>query len=541
MRLFSTLFILGSLLGESHASPSPNYGYSHAACPADKCFSVIRRQPALASTASSFCSKYVSQSTSTSTITHTKIKTVTVNPSQKTVTKTISTTPTSTVTVTPAQGVATKSVTATAEETETVTPQPQTVTSTQSVTSTASTITSACGTSTVSSPLSTSIDYPAYPRSGNSRRDIEERNLPSIPKALSGPNCGSGKALTAKVKSACSCYLGPKKCTSTTTTTVVKTITAQGYAPAASTTSVTVTGSPVTSTVTASPPADSTVTITASTVTNSETVTAPTPADVTVTTTTIISLTQTACTTTTIRRPAAGLCGAPSVTATTYTSGTYSCTSASDPQFTAARFRIEGNADDGTSWEGCLASNSRELDTPSGGRHQCGNGGARLSTQIDEAGQINGFDYDGTYSPSFSDYFITRIAQTSQTGNQYWGVLNGGVFTTTGGCGARVDPGLEGLWLFDAFNMNFLLTLNLDYAIVRPGAPVSVTIFQGSPNGGRTSPAAGASFAGAVSDSSGVVSFNAPTSEGCYQYKATRGNDGRSNAFYLTVLENFGS
>ncbi|KAM3421948.1 lipase 3-like protein [Cercospora zeina] len=474
-------------------------------------------------------------------ITRTKTETVTVNPSQKTTTKTISTISTATVTVTPAQGVFTSSVTATATEIETVTPLPQTVTSTESVTSIFDTITSVCNTATVSSALPTVVDYPAYPKSGNTRRDIEERNLPSIPKALSGRKCGSGEVLTAKIKSACSCYLGPKKCTRTTTKTVKRTVTAQGYGGVTSTISVTITGSPITSTVTANPPADSTITITATTETTSETVTAPIPEDVTITTTTTISSTQTDCTTTTTTTYTNGICGAPSVTATTYTSGTYSCTSASDPQFTAARFRIEGDANDGTIWEGCLASNSCSLNTPSGGTHQCGNGGARLSTQIDEAGQINGFDYDGTWSPSFEDYFITRIAQTSHRDNRYWGVLSGGVFTVTGGCGARVNPDEEGLWLYDAFNMNVLLRVDLDYAIDRPGDTVSVTITRRSPNGGGSSPAAGASFAGAVSDASGVVSFTAPTSEGCYQYKATRGNDGRSNAFYLTVLENFGS
>lgn len=203
-------------------------------------------------------------------------------------------------------------------------------------------------------------------------------------------------------------------------------------------------------------------------------------------------------------------------------------------------------------FEGCIASTPRDITTPSGGTHRCdgtNNGanpssGATSTTQIDQAALQNGFTYDGTYSGSFQDYFITRIGDTAQTSSQFWGVLQNLAFTPAGGCQTEVltQPGGEDLWAFDAFNKNFFLTIDLDYAVVRPGASVSLTVSGADGNGGNLSPIAGASIAGtgATSDGSGRVTFTAPMNEGCYQYKATRSDSIRSKAFYLTVLNSFG-
>jgi hypothetical protein len=160
-------------------------------------------------------------------------------------------------------------------------------------------------------------------------------------------------------------------------------------------------------------------------------------------------------------------CGVP---VSTYTSGSITCANtASAPSATNARLRIEGNNDEGTLFEGCIASTPRSITTPSGGTHKCDgtnlnanpSPGATLSTQMDEAAREFGFDYDGTWDDQFQDFFITRIGRTSQTSTQFWGLLDNEVFTPTGGCQSLSQAGHRGLWAFDAFNARAFLTVSL--------------------------------------------------------------------------------
>lgn len=160
-------------------------------------------------------------------------------------------------------------------------------------------------------------------------------------------------------------------------------------------------------------------------------------------------------------------CGMP---VSTYTSGSIVCANtAPSPQATNARFRIEGNDGEGTIFEGCIASGPRSVTTPSGGTHLCDGTnnnanpapGGTLTTQIDEAARQFGFDYDGSYSNQFQDFFITRISQTAQTSNQFWGVLINEQFTPTGGCQSQFRNGDRGLWAFDAFNANAFLVVSI--------------------------------------------------------------------------------
>jgi len=103
------------------------------------------------------------------------------------------------------------------------------------------------------------------------------------------------------------------------------------------------------------------------------------------------------------------------------------------------------------------------------GTHKCDgtNGGAHtspggtLTTAIEAAGRRKGFGFDGTFDTSFNDFFIQSIAGTTQTANQFWGVLQDFTFTPAGGCSVYNSPG-EGLWAFDAFNQNYFLKLSKD-------------------------------------------------------------------------------
>jgi hypothetical protein len=159
-------------------------------------------------------------------------------------------------------------------------------------------------------------------------------------------------------------------------------------------------------------------------------------------------------------------CGAP---VATYTSGSISCTSPASPEETNGRFRIEGTDSEGTIFEGCIISRPETVTTPSGGSHLCDgtnnnanpSPGATLTTQINDAANLVGdFDFDGTYSSQFQDFFITRIGQSSQTSSQFWGLLVDRVFTPAGGCQTQVEPGKEGLWAYDAFNKNAFLKVS---------------------------------------------------------------------------------
>jgi hypothetical protein len=97
------------------------------------------------------------------------------------------------------------------------------------------------------------------------------------------------------------------------------------------------------------------------------------------------------------------------------------------------------------------------------------------------------------------------------------------------------SPG-EGLWAFAAFNKNYFLRLSSDYAVVKPGDAVSLTVLGTTGNSGASSPVSGASFAGQTSGADGSVTFTAPSTPGCYQYRAERGDSIRSQAFYLTIM-----
>jgi len=227
-------------------------------------------------------------------------------------------------------------------------------------------------------------------------------------------------ALTAKVSKACSCFLTP-----TTTRTV--TVTA---------TSVSVAGVPVSLFTQSYVPTELTLQ----------------KAAVTTTITTDQVLTTQTCTSTTTSTVTANggggmTCGLP---VSAYTSGSITCANtAATPAATNARFRIEGSDSEGTLFEGCIASGPRDVTTPSGGTHKCDgtndganpSPGATLTAQVDEVARQSGFDYDGSYSTAFQDFFITRIGQSAQRCHKYWGVLLNEQFIPTGGCQSQFRNG----------------------------------------------------------------------------------------------------
>nr|POE97710.1 hypothetical protein CFP56_76180 [Quercus suber] len=360
---------------------------------------------------------------------------------------------------------------------------PVTTTQTSNITPAPTTVSPTCTTvtDTVSVPFTTSVAY--LSRSSAPGGNLNKRSASTALPAMLSSRCGTGKSFTSKISSACSCLLG-----------TTKTVTSTSTRTSTSTKSATVTHSlaPTQTVLT-------TITLSTSTATDC----------------------QTARTTTTVIGNGVGqTCGVPISTYTT--GGSITCPSAASPTQTNARFRIEGGANEGTIFDGpCIAAGPETVTTPSGNSHLCDgtnnnanpSPGGTMTTAIDAAGDQNGFGFDGTWSVQFSDYFITRIGDTSQTNNQYWGILRGLVYTNAGGCEEYNSPG-EGLWAFDAFNANAYLQLSSEYAVVAPGQSVALQILATDGFGASPSAAGGASFAGQIADSNGNVVFNAPSTPG---------------------------
>lgn len=390
-------------------------------------------------------------------------------------------------------------------------------------TGTVSTVYTLCST-TATSAVNPVVNYPTFTRT-NAKRDAlpsgQPAQKPAIPPQLSS-GCSS-QGLEQKISSACSCFL-TSLTSVTVSTTTSKTVTTTTKTLAALKTTVT-------STVNTALPA-----VTVTTITTVSGGAGPTPATSTVYTTD----TTATCTSTTTSYISVTSCGIPSPTAPG--SGTVTCAGPAPAGQTLARFRIEGKDSEGTLWDGCIASGAEDITTPNGGTHKCdgtNNGanptpGGTLITQIDAAARVNGFTYDGTYSNQFDDFFISRIGNSDSNdgSNRYWGVLQEFQFTPAGGCEDAIDTNSEGLWAYNAFNANYFLRIEQDYQVLRLGQTVSVTVIDGQSG----IPISDASIAGVITDANGRATFVVPSTPGCYQYKATRSDSIRSNAFYLTVL-----
>ncbi|KAH8163950.1 hypothetical protein CIB48_g4295 [Xylaria polymorpha] len=226
-------------------------------------------------------------------------------------------------------------------------------------------------------------------------------------------------------------------------------------------------------------------------------------------------------------------------------SGSVTCASTVASPSSNARLRIEGDDAEGTIFEDCIIAGPREITTPSsGGAHLCDgtNNGAHdtpgtvPTTQLDAAAAAAGFGYDGDWYADFDDLLITRVAASTQTDAQFWGVLVNGAYVPTGGCQFEVGTGDETLFAFDAFNKDAFLKVEPEFAVAEAGkGVVRVTVTDAVTGDAQ----AGVAFGGGVTDANGSVTIPIPHNPGCYRFKATRPGALRSNAFYLTVVHRF--
>lgn len=208
---------------------------------------------------------------------------------------------------------------------------------------------------------------------------------------------------------------------------------------------------------------------------------------------------------------------------------------------TLATVRVEGATR--TIFEAPVLTDGHTVTTAAGGTHVCDgtnnaanpSPGPTATGALDDAAAAAAFTWDGTFFTSFDDYFITRIAEDSQTDTQFWGILLNYQFTPVGGCQQRIGLGDQVLFAFDAFNKQHFLKLT-GPPIARTGQPATVTVTDGQ-NG---QPISGATVGPinntttATTDASGTaqVTFH---NRGLKRLKAERADSIRSNALNILV------
>lgn len=198
--------------------------------------------------------------------------------------------------------------------------------------------------------------------------------------------------------------------------------------------------------------------------------------------------------------------------------------------------RIEGASS--TIFEGWIQTKGHEVTTVLGGTHKCdgtNNGanptaGPTLTGALDDAARRGQFIWDGPWSPSFEDYFITRIAGLENTSTKFWGLLKGYEFTAVGGCQQRVSDEDQILIAYDAFNAQQFLKLSSTGYLTHVGKPVVVTV----ENGADQTPVEGAMVNGQKTGADGKVTLTF-TSSGPKKLKAEKLNAIRSNEIVIIV------
>jgi hypothetical protein len=203
--------------------------------------------------------------------------------------------------------------------------------------------------------------------------------------------------------------------------------------------------------------------------------------------------------------------------------------------------RVEGT--NGTVFEGPVTTDGKTVTTTAGGSHKCDgtNGGTpntpggTPTTALDDASKAAGFTWDGSYSSSFDDFLIERIASDGAVGapftGNFWNLIVNRAGAQAGGCQIRVNGGDQVLleWQ-DGTKPNLQLTAPASAAV---GQPVDVTVQQYGSNG-TLAPAVGASVAGATSGADGHASVTF-SGTGVQHVKATRADAIRSNAVDVCV------
>jgi len=203
---------------------------------------------------------------------------------------------------------------------------------------------------------------------------------------------------------------------------------------------------------------------------------------------------------------------------------------------TIVNLRIEGATD--TIYEAPIFTYPHNVTTPSGGDHHC-NGlnynyntvpGPTCTTALADAAKLKHFPFDGTWDPTYDDFFITSIGDSANTDSEFWGLLLEYQFTPVGGCQQEVTAGQHVLWAFNAFSVTYFLKAK-GPATAKKGHVVTYTVTDGTTGVAI----AGASIFGVLTDSDGHASVTFEAA-GVKSGKATRDDSIRSNAVVTLVV-----
>jgi hypothetical protein len=198
--------------------------------------------------------------------------------------------------------------------------------------------------------------------------------------------------------------------------------------------------------------------------------------------------------------------------------------------------RVEGSA--ATPFERTITTDARSVTQDGESRVSDGtNGGANPSSgptmtgALDQAAQLGGFGWEGTWHDSFEDFYIDRIGADSTAGARNWGLVLNWEQTGRGGCQTRFGPGYELLFAYDVFTKLHLLKL------IAPQAAQVGEAFQVKVVDGASGEAiAGASIGGELTGANGLATL-AYGEPGMKTPKATRTDSVRSNAASICIYE----
>ncbi|KAG5717544.1 hypothetical protein E4T56_gene2230 [Termitomyces sp. T112] len=199
--------------------------------------------------------------------------------------------------------------------------------------------------------------------------------------------------------------------------------------------------------------------------------------------------------------------------------------------------RVEG--DTSTLYDGNVLTKGHVVHPISGDNHHCDGTNNRAhpipvpvaTAALDDAAMTGNFTWNGTWTPSLDDYFMTQIASVpaSPTSLQNWFLYLNYHPAQVGGCQLKVNEGDKVLW---AFGPSAPIALHLDgpkEVVVKSWNMFHVT------DGLNGHPIAGASVEGNRTDGNGDVWLKF-SDIGMKSIKAENYGSIRSNALQVNVI-----
>ncbi|QCX80765.1 hypothetical protein C9F11_35910 [Streptomyces sp. YIM 121038] len=116
---------------------------------------------------------------------------------------------------------------------------------------------------------------------------------------------------------------------------------------------------------------------------------------------------------------------------------------------TAVKVTVTVKGPTSTLFNGSVTTKGHSVTTATGGTHKCDgtnneantSAGPTPTAALDDAAKKQGFTWDGTWYPSFDDYFVTTIGGHNGGNAYYWNIAVNGEATQVGGCQLHIKAG----------------------------------------------------------------------------------------------------